>query len=400
MYRNIAHFPNLTPLRFIAAYLVLIFHVEETRKMFGTANLTSYSLFTNGPLAVTFFFVLSGFLITFLLLREHHQTGRIAVTRFYIRRMLRIWPLYFLMVVIGLVLIPAAAKLGRVPYESPYDSIDVAAYYLLFVPFVVNLLYGNHFLTPLWSIGVEEMYYLSWAPVARWFRRRLGWIMVSVVLIKAGLAIAAHYFWQNGLVVESLRMLQFEAMAIGGLAAYFVFHRVGPLHQHWLFSRPMQALLMLPLAARLFVHESLAASYSLYAALFDHALFSPWLVMLLFGWFVANVAVNERTIVRFRAPVLDCLGNVSYGIYMYHALAISLVFVPLLKKYQALPFWAATLLLHAAVAALTLAFAAASKKYFEDVFLRHKNRFSPAAEGSSRAQRPLHPNKARPNVAA
>ena len=76
MYRNITNFPNLTPLRFIAAYLVVLFHVEETRKMFGLPNLTRFSLFNQGPLAVTFFFVLSGFLITYLLLREHEQHCR------------------------------------------------------------------------------------------------------------------------------------------------------------------------------------------------------------------------------------------------------------------------------------------------------------------------------------
>src|SRR3989304_1319871 len=127
MSRNITHFANHTPLRFIAAYLVVIFHVEETRKMFGLPNLTRFSLFTNGPLAVTFFFVLSGFLITYLLLRESEQSHRIDVARFYLRRILRIWPLYFLIVFVGLVLIPAGVKLGRVPYDAPFESLDVAA---------------------------------------------------------------------------------------------------------------------------------------------------------------------------------------------------------------------------------------------------------------------------------
>jgi len=372
MYRNITHFANLTPLRFVAAYLVVIFHVEETRKMFGLPNLTRFSLFTHGPLAVTFFFELSGFLITYLLLREYQRNHRVDVSRFYIRRILRIWPVYFLMVFIGLVLIPAGVSLGRVAYEAPYEPWDVAAYFVLFVPFVVNLAYGNHFLTPLWSVGVEEMYYLGWAPIVKWLRKHLLMIMLGTVVVKVLLAVWAHYILRSTLAQEGLRMLQFEAMAIGGLAAYFVFHCRRPLHEFWLFSRPAQAALMLPLVTRLFVHKSAAASSSLYAAIFDHAVFTPLLLMAVFAWFIVNVAVNERSIVRLDSRLLDYLGDISYGIYMYHALVISLVFVPFLDDYRAAPGLPATLLLHVLVAAFTVLFAALSKRFFEDRFLRYK----------------------------
>ena len=389
MYRNITHFPSLTPLRFIAAYLVVIFHVEETRKMFGLPNLTRFSLFTHGPLAVTFFFVLSGFLITYLLLREYRENHRIDVSRFYVRRILRIWPLYFLMVFIGLVLIPAGVKLGRVPYKPPFESWDVAAYFVLFMPFVVNLTYGNHLLTPLWSVGVEEMYYLVWAPIVTWFRKNLLTIMVGTVAAKALIAIWAHYFVQSTVVLEVLRMLQFEAMAIGGMAAYFVFHRRQPLHLHRLFSKPVQAALMLPLVIRLFTHKSAAAFSPLYAALFDHPVFSPFLLMAIFAWFITNVAVNERSIVRLDSRVLNYLGDISYGIYMYHALVISLVVVPFLDEYRAAPGLPATLLPHTLVAAFTALFAVLSKKLFEEKFLTYKARFQ-VAPGEPPAR--LHAN--------
>jgi peptidoglycan/LPS O-acetylase OafA/YrhL len=388
MYRNIAHFPSLTPLRFIAAYLVVIFHVEETRKMFGLANLTRFSLFTHGPLAVTFFFVLSGFLITYLLLREHEQHDRIDVPRFYFRRVLRIWPLYFLMVFVGLVLIPAGVKLGRVPYEAPFESLDVAAYFVLFVPFVVNLTYGNHILTPLWSVGVEEMYYLAWAPTVKWLRKHLLAILVGTVTAKTLLAVWAHYLFQSDLAREVLRMLQFEAMAMGGLAAYFVFHCQRPIHEYRLFSRPAQVLLILPLVVRLFAHRAAAGYSSLYAAVFDHAIFTPLLLMAVFAWFIVNVSLNERTILRLEGRVLHYLGEISYGIYMYHALVISLVFVPFLDEFRAAPALPATLLLHALVAAFTLVFAALSKRFFEDKFLRYKRRFQAVPTGLPAICRP------------
>lgn len=374
MYRNIAHFPNLTPLRFVAAFLVLIFHVEETREMFGLSNLTRFSVFQNGPLAVTFFFVLSGFLITYLLLRETDRYHDINVTRFYVRRVLRIWPLYFLMVFVGLVLIPAGVKLGRVPYDAPFQSSEVAAYFILFVPFVVNLTYGNHMLTPLWSVGVEEMYYLGWAPIVKWFRSRLPLIMWTTVAIKAGLAVWASLYWGQ-LARETLRMLQFEAMALGGIAAYLVFTARRPIHDMLIFSRPVQLTLVLVLLVRLLSHNAAAQYSPLYAALFGETVVAPLLLMTLFAWFIVNVAVNQRTIVQLDCRVLNYLGDLSYGIYMYHALMISLVLVPFLDDYREAPGAANFILLHVLVAVLTIVVAAFSKKFFENGFMRYKSRF-------------------------
>jgi len=376
MYRNISHFANLTPLRFLAAALVVVFHVEETRKMFHAPNLTQYSLFAEGPLAVTFFFVLSGFLITYLLLREHESSGRIRVGRFYMRRIFRIWPLYFLLVLIGLVLIPAGVKAGRVQYTAPYEPTEVAIYFVLFLPMIVNLQYGNHFLTPLWSVGVEELYYLGWAPIVRLLRRMLLPILVGVVALKTCLAIGAYYVWQSELAFEVLRMLQLEAMAIGGLGAYFLFHCRRPIHEHWLFSKPVQTALTTLLLGHLFAHRQLAASLPMYATAFGHAIATPLLMMTLFAWFIVNAAINERSIIRLESPLLCYLGDISYGIYMYHALAISLVFVPFVDKFRAAPGWLATLVLHALVAALTLLMAALSKRYFEGRFLKYKRKFS------------------------
>lgn len=384
MYRNIKTFPNITALRFVAAYLVVIFHIEETRKMFNLRNLTEYSLFAQGRLAVTFFFVLSGFLITYLLLREHETTGQVAVGRFYFRRVLRIWPLYYLMVFIGLVLIPAGIKLGKVKYAAPYDAHEVVAYFLVFLPFVVNLKYGNHFLTPLWSIGVEEMYYFGWAPLVKFFRRHLLAIMAATVLVKAALAAWAQYYLQSALVIEVLQMLQFEAMAIGGLAAYFVFHREQPIGTNALFSKPVQALLVAVLLARIFANEALAAGWAPYASVFAHPVIAPLVMMVLFAWLIVNVAVNERNVLRLDSHVFNYLGDISYGIYMYHGLAISVILVPKVKKLRAAPFVTSTMLLHVGIFALTLVLAALSKAYFENKFLRYKDRFTPVGSGSQR----------------
>ena len=170
-------------------------------------------------------------------------------------------------------------------------------------------------------------------------------------------------------------MLQFEAMAIGGLSACFLFRRVRLLYVHWLFSTPAQLVLMSLILIKLFFHRFATEFSSLYAVIFDQPVFTPLLLMVIFAWFILNVAANPRSVVRFESRALNYLGDISYGIYMYHALAISLVFVPLRDDYQEAPFLSATLLLHVSVAALTLLFAALSKTFFENKFLRHKQRF-------------------------
>ena len=103
-------FPNLNGLRFLAVLLVVIDHVEGIRSAY---SLSSYwevpAIPVLGQTGVDLFFVLSGFLITYLLLVEKERTGNLDFRAFYLRRTLRIWPLYYAMVVLGLFVLPHVA---------------------------------------------------------------------------------------------------------------------------------------------------------------------------------------------------------------------------------------------------------------------------------------------------
>ena len=94
-------FPNLNGVRAIAAFMVIVYHVEDIKELFGLPNFPHHDPMGNdlGGLGVTLFFVLSGFLITYLLLNEKSACGTVSLRDFYIRRVLRIWPLYYLIVV-------------------------------------------------------------------------------------------------------------------------------------------------------------------------------------------------------------------------------------------------------------------------------------------------------------
>src|SRR4051812_19584104 len=93
------YFPGLYGLRFFAAMMVIVSHIELFKGYHGFANgyASNLAIYELGRMGVTLFFVLSGFLISYLLLVEKETTGTISIGRFYIRRILRIWPLYYLL---------------------------------------------------------------------------------------------------------------------------------------------------------------------------------------------------------------------------------------------------------------------------------------------------------------
>ena len=374
MYKEIAYFPGFNALRFFAAFLVVIFHIEETRLMFELPNHCDWSIVSHGRLAVTFFFVLSGFLITYLLLKEHARHDDVSVSRFYMRRVLRIWPLYFSMVAMGLLVIPLLSKAAKVPYESPYNGMEVLPYYLFFMPFLVNLFYGNHFLTPLWSIGVEEIYYGVWAPVFKWLRSWIVPIMLGVVLVKSAIGIWATQFPAESRLNELLAMLQFDAMAIGGLAAWLLYRREVPLEESFFFSRLAQVVLFVPLVLRLIGHNGLMENSSVYAFFSRPVLVDLW-TMSLFAWLLVNVSLNPKSLLCLENRILNRLGDISYGIYMLHCLVISLLMVPFVDDLKDDTEFGMTLLIHVVIITVTILLALASKRYLEDPFLRLKDRW-------------------------
>ena len=100
-------FPGLNGLRFFAALFVLITHLELFKHLNGFPDIWNNPLILSfGSIGVDLFFVLSGFLITYLLLAEKGATGDISLKQFYIRRMLRIWPLYFFIVFLTFLIMP------------------------------------------------------------------------------------------------------------------------------------------------------------------------------------------------------------------------------------------------------------------------------------------------------
>ena len=242
-YKSISFFKGLNSLRFIAAFLVVMHHTETIRKKNGLPNLEWLSLFKNGNNAVLFFFVLSGFLITYLLLKENRTTNTISIKTFYLKRVLRIWPLYFLLVIIGTILLPFFFDIFYIPYNMPYTFGNSWYYFLFFVPGLVYYFFGTHFLEPLWSIGVEEVFYLIWAPLFKLSKQHVLRLLLSVLFIKLILNFLFTFVFENKFLAFIIEQHTFEAMAVGGLGAYYIFNYKKNLTDLFIYKKYVQVFI-------------------------------------------------------------------------------------------------------------------------------------------------------------
>ena len=199
--------------------------------------------------------------------------------------------------------------------------------------------------------------------------------MLATVFIKSALGVWAMQFPADSPVNELLAMLQFDAMAIGGLAAWLVYHRNRPLEERFFFSRWAQLVLFAPLVLRLVGHNWLLENSRGYAFVSSPVLVDLW-TMSLFAWLLVNVSLNPNSLLRLENRILNRLGDISYGIYMLHCLVISILLVPAVDDLKDDTGIGITLLIHVVIVVVTILLALASKRFLENPFLRLKDRWT------------------------
>ncbi|ANI88759.1 hypothetical protein A9P82_05335 [Arachidicoccus ginsenosidimutans] len=374
-YKNISFFKGLNALRFFAAYLVVMHHAETIRRKNGIANFEWFSVFRNGTNAVNFFFVLSGFLITYLLLKEHKRTGSISIRNFYIKRILRIWPLYFLLVIAGTLVIPAFIKLLHIDYVMPYTFGQSWFYFVFFVPGLVTFYFGHHLLEPLWSIGVEEVFYLIWAPLFKFLRKRILFILFAVICIKIVLIALSLTIIKNELFNYIVNTFNFEAMAIGGLGACFVYNRQRPISSLWMYKMPVQIVVYFALF--IFLLFNINIHNVVWNTVFNAPVFSNILIDFLFLYLIIGVSLIEHNIIKLRSKTLSYLGEISYGIYMYHMILVFAIILFLKRYLIHLNLATGTIVFYAIITPAVILVASLSRFYFEKRFLNLRKNIEP-----------------------
>lgn len=376
------YFPNLNGLRAIGASIVMIGHVDFIKILWGVSNVQWFPVF--GKIGVALFFSLSGFLITSLLFNELDLTRTIRLKDFYIRRILRIWPLYYWVVLLGLLVLNRIPAL-KIPVLSEGMYNHMTALSLLNVLLIIPNF--THFYIPYsdqrWSIIVEEQFYLIQPAIVRIFRKRSRLVPVFILLtfsseIVTGLVRAFrldHHISAGVLeaVMEQLKYL--GCIAVGCLASTLVYKRESRLKQA-LFSLPVQWVVLAAI-----VTLSMLSFY----VLRNEEAFDFRIYCVLFSIVVVNGGLNPRNIFRLETPVLNFLGKISYGIYMYHMMCIGIAFA-IVRRLGAGAV-VENLLLYVLSIGLTVLVSWLSFDYFESIFLRLKPRLQAMTRRKERPEK-------------
>jgi peptidoglycan/LPS O-acetylase OafA/YrhL len=367
-------FPGLNGLRAIAALSVLIKHTVAFLGIFGYHNIGRFNIdrfLLSGHQSVLLFFVLSGFLITYLLLKEQESTGAICLKRFYKGRILRIAPLYLL--IIGISFLLYILFYGQIPsYHEPSHPLKTFLLLLTLPNLALVLDTPVNCAGHLWTLGVENQFYLIWPLLIIRYKKSVFWMMTSVIAIKALIQwmliplIAAHTDAHTNINLLSsfLNLFAIESMAIGGIGAWLVLtHRINILNI--IFHPILQVLTYITIIWLVYQNSFGGVSQ------FTETLITP----IVFLSLILNVSCNPRSILKYENRVFNYLGQISYGIYMFHPVVIFLLLWGLFQ-YQKTPFdhiWLVDLI-YAASVITTIIIAGLSYKYFEAPILRLKNR--------------------------
>ena len=221
-------------------------------------------------------------------------------------------------------------------------------------------------LNPTRSIGVEAQFYLTWAPAVRWAKDRLPLLCAAIFAVFLGLSVLNHYEvfgpyeWK-----KFVGQLQFHFMAAGALGAWALHRHRGRLLAAWVFSsRSVQIVLF-----------ALVLDFYFFGFVPYNWFFEQAVQIVLYSWLILNVAANPRNVLPVENRVCDYLGTISYGIYMFHMIAVyatSRLFQASLWWHGRLPLYYAAY--YAMAIGLTLLLAHLSYRYFELPFLRLKDR--------------------------
>ncbi len=292
-----SYIPQFDGLRGLSILAVFLAH-SEFLKALPYAGFLEY-----GRLGVDLFFVLSGFLITGILLDSRQAPGYFR--NFYARRALRIWPLYYIVLILIRVLAP------KISDSLASQTAHVWPYFFLYVQNLFPRLPMPFGLEPTWSLAVEEQFYITWPVFLRVLRARtLTMLLGSFVLLSLVCRIISYERGAPLKVIHNFTLCRLDGLAFGGLAAIWLRSRACTLLQ-WR-RRSWQFILIGligTLSARFLFHQqSTVISYTTIAIAFTGLL----------GMALVSDA-KSSLLGRFLSNnLLRYVGRISYGLYLLH----------------------------------------------------------------------------------
>lgn len=366
------YFINLDSLRFFAALgffmhalTIKIDGVQYASWMEGVRNFAK-----NGALCVNVLHVLSGFLITFLLLKEEKDSGKFNVIRYYLRRALRIWPLYFLLLLLLFFVIPNIMQTLGYSY---HETANPWAYILFWSNFyIIN--YGFPYspvLAVLWTVSVEEQFYIVMPWLMRFFKKRRVQILVVIILISVAFRV---YYRNDGFTMFFNTLTIMSDFAVGALIAWLA------VNEHPVFFK-WKAV---PRKFGMIIYLAVFIMIIFYHPIFDSTIATIMERLVLgagFGWVIFDQAFGEKKVFEMsRIPGFVWLGKRAYGIYCFHQFGI-LASIKILRTIHLIQSPVDYLLLLPILSfVLTIIMAALSYRFIERPFLNWKKKFGMKSE--------------------
>lgn len=351
------HFPALDGLRGLAILLVVVYH-----------NFGFIPYFFFGWLGVDLFFVLSGFLITDILMKSLGQPGYLK--NFYIRRVLRIFPLYYLSLILFLFLIPLFT-----------DRLDIGYYrenqawlwlYLQNWLYIFNDPASHNTLNHFWSLAVEEQFYLLWPWIILLLKKpgRLLLLLGLLLLAVIGLRL---WIWNHQVAdlayFNLYTFTRIDGICVGSMVALLRISRPAFLDNQMPYIVGGFALLNFVFY---FINRQYQYSYP-YLALAGYSTFA-----MVFGLLVHEAVSGENKLISrlFSWSPLRFFGRISYGFYIFHW-PVHLLVVPAITPLLSAAVSGRTLSLVAALVSTLIAVLVSwlSLRYIESYFLRLKKGF-------------------------
>jgi len=329
------YFHTLDALRFFAFFKVFLLHLPEQ----GDFPVFEY-LKSGGGLGVQFFFVLSGFLITYILTFEKANRQQIQPKKFFIRRALRIFPVFYLCVLVAFLL--------------PYDFKSAIGFHMIGGGYEFDWRYSFTFLenykmlladnfpktTPLsvfWSLCIEEHFYLVWMflmyllPV-KYFR--------NFLLFAIPLAITARYFEPqiigNQMMYSIDLVTNLDLFAIGGLLGFHVVFYNDEISKFVLKIPTFIKVILTIFSISIFVFHPIFVPQNI-----EHFsyIFAQTIVGLACVLLILLFIPKDSTYRISDDNILSYLGRISYGLYVYHIIVIHVLFKACLKYKIVLDNW-------------------------------------------------------------
>lgn len=361
------YFKELNSLRFIGFIGVFFGHVffSNSPEIINSklyATLFSYGKIL-GFISIDSFFVLSSFLITWKALEEIKFTNTFQFKNFLIRRSLRIWPLYFLIVFLGFLIEYFKSYYFLEPEKLP--SIWNFILFILNYDIIKNGYNFLFFMVFMWSISVEEQFYVFWAIIIKWFNKYLLAISFLIILISLLFRV---YFINDSLSLNFHTVSALGNFGIGALTAILAFK-----YPH--FISKLQSLTRNTI---LFFYLIIFSFFILMPNLLENNFFiitQRVLFSIFFSFIILEQSYCDKSIVKVsRIKYFNFFGKISYGLYCYHGIIITVILQ--MSGFLSESLLNSLVLYPIIIFVSTLAISQISFRFYESKFLNFKSKFS------------------------